>query len=157
MQPVHAAMSARVASSMSSSAITSETAKRPPGAGRGRPRASTSGLSPERLITQLEITTSTLASASGIVLDLPLSELDVLDPGLGWFARASVEHLVGHVEADRLAGRADAAGGDQHVDPAAGAEVENGLACAQIGDGGRVPQPSEAIVAVSGIACSPSP
>ncbi len=31
MQPVYACMSARVASCMSSSAITSETAKRPPG------------------------------------------------------------------------------------------------------------------------------
>ena len=48
-----------------------------------------------------------------------------------------VEHLVGHVDADRLAGRADAAGGDQDVGAGAGAEVEHGLALAQVGDGGR--------------------
>ena len=66
MQPVYACMSARVASSMSSSAITSETAKRPPGRRTRATSRSTLGLSPERLITQLEITTSTLASGSGI-------------------------------------------------------------------------------------------
>ena len=65
MQPVQACMSALVCSSMSGSAITSETANRPPGRSTRAASASTLGLSPERLITQLEITTSTLASGSG--------------------------------------------------------------------------------------------
>ena len=65
MQPVQAAMSARVCSSMSGSAITSETANRPPGRSTRAASAMTLGLSPERLITQLEMTTSTLASGSG--------------------------------------------------------------------------------------------
>ena len=54
------------------------------------------------------------------------------------FSRASVEHLVGHVQPVRLAGRVRPLGGEQHVDPAAGTEVEDGLALAQLGDRGRV-------------------
>ncbi len=65
MHPVQAAMSARVASSMSGSAITSETANRPPGRSTRAASRSTSALSAARLITQLEITTSTLPSGSG--------------------------------------------------------------------------------------------
>ena len=91
------------------SAITSETAKRPPGRSTRAASRSTCVLSAERLITQLEITTSTLASGSGIASMWPLSELDVLDAGLGRVGPRELEHLVGHVEADRLAGRADAA------------------------------------------------
>ena len=66
MQPVHSCMSARVASSMSGSAITSETAKRPPGRSTRAVSASTLRLSALRLITQFEITTSTDSSGSGI-------------------------------------------------------------------------------------------
>jgi Fe-S-cluster-containing dehydrogenase component len=66
MQPVHSAMSARVAASMSGSAITSDTANRPPGRSTRAVSRSTRDLSAARLITQLEITTSTLASGSGI-------------------------------------------------------------------------------------------
>ena len=57
---------------MSASAITSETANRPPGRSTRAASASTLGLSPERLITQLEITTSTLASGSGSSSRYPL-------------------------------------------------------------------------------------
>ncbi|HZI98232.1 MAG TPA: methyltransferase domain-containing protein [Actinomycetales bacterium] len=64
--PVHACMSARVASSMSVSAITSETANRPPGRSTRAASASTTRLSAARLITQLEMTTSTLASGNGM-------------------------------------------------------------------------------------------
>ena len=66
MQPVHCCMSARVASSMSSSAITSEIAKRPPGLSTRAVSRSTLRLSPARLTTQLEMTTSTVSSGSGI-------------------------------------------------------------------------------------------
>ena len=139
MQPVHAAMSARVASSMSGSAITSETANRPPGRSTRAASRSTCGLSAERLITQLEITTSTLASGERDVLEIALDELDVLHAGLGGVGARQLEHLVGHVEPDRLARRGDAPRGDQHVGTGAGAEVEHGLALAQLGDRGGHP------------------
>ena len=48
------------------------------------------------------------------------------------------EHLVGHVQPVCEAGRADAFGGEQHVDAATGAEVKDGFALVQFGDGGRV-------------------
>ena len=89
-------------------------------------------------MTQLEMITSTESSGSGIVLDRALDELDVLDPGLALVGAGQLEHLVGHVEAVGLAGRADAARREQDVDPAAGAEVEDRLALVQVGDRGRV-------------------
>ncbi len=66
MQPTYAARSARVASSMPGSAITSVTANRPPGLSTRATSRSTRGLSVERLITQLERTTSTLLVGSGM-------------------------------------------------------------------------------------------
>ena len=138
-QPTYCAMSARVASSMSGSAITSETAKRPPGLSTRAVSRSTRGLSVERLITQFESTTSTLtASGSGIASIWPLSQRDVLDAGLGLVRAREVEHLVGHVEPVRDAGRGDAAGREQHVDPAAGAEVEHDVAGAEVDHRERV-------------------
>ena len=91
-------------------------------------------MSPDRLITQFEITTSTASSGQRDRLDRPLQELDVLDARLPLVVAGELEHLVGHVEAEGLAGRADAARGQEHVDPAAGAEVEHGLSRVQIGD-----------------------
>ena len=98
-------MSARVASSMPSSAITSETAKRPPGRSTRAASASTTRLSAARLITQLEMTTSTERVGQRDLLDVALEELDVLDAGRGRVGAREREHLVGHVEPDRLAGR----------------------------------------------------
>src|SRR6202042_837415 len=64
-----------------------------------------------------------------------LDELDVLDArGLGVRAR-EVEHLVGHVEPDRLAVRSDPAGGDQHVGAGARSEVKDNLALVERSDG----------------------
>ena len=71
------------------------------------------------------------------VLDVALDELDVVDARFGGVRAGELEHLVGHVEPDRLAARADAAGGDQHVGAGAGAEVEHRLALVQVGDRGR--------------------
>jgi hypothetical protein len=51
--------------------------------------------------------------------------------------RGELEHLVGHVQSDRLARLADALGGDQDVCSGAGPEVEDGLALVQVGDSGR--------------------
>ena len=88
-------------------------------------------------MTQLEMTTSTERVGQRDVLDVALDELDVLDAGLGGVGAREVEHLVGHVQADGLAGRADAAGADEHVGAGARAEVEHGLALVQVGDRGR--------------------
>ena len=128
----------RVASSMSGSATTSLTAKRPPGRSTRAASRNTRGLSAERLITQLLMITSTDASGSGISSIVALEELDVLGPGLALVLARELEHLVGHVEAVGLAGRTDALRREQHVQPAAGPEVEHRLALVQLGDGGGV-------------------
>ncbi|HEV7882285.1 MAG TPA: hypothetical protein VGO81_01880 [Solirubrobacteraceae bacterium] len=65
MRPVQCAVSARVASSTSASAMTSAIATRPPARRTCAASRNTRALSPHRLMTQLEITTSTLASGSG--------------------------------------------------------------------------------------------
>ena len=89
-------------------------------------------------MTQLLMTTSIDSARQRDRLDVALEELDVGRAGLGRVALGEREHLVGHVEAERAAGRADALRGEQDVDPAAGAEVEDALALVQVGDGDRV-------------------
>ena len=86
--PSTAACRARVASSMPGSAITSETANRPPGRSTRATSRSTAGLSPERLITQFEITTSTRRVGERDLLDVALHELDVRSPGRDRRSRA---------------------------------------------------------------------
>ena len=58
-------------------------------------------------------------------------------PAVGGVGAREREHLVGHVEPDGAAARADAAGADEDVGAGAGAEVEHGLARVQVGDRGR--------------------
>ena len=72
------------------------------------------------------------------LLDHALEEDRVRDAGLRRVRAREREHLVGHVEPVREAGRADAPRREDHVDPAAGAEVEHRLALVQLGDRGRV-------------------
>ena len=88
-------------------------------------------------MTQLEMITSTLASRERQLLDVALDELDVRDARLARIGPRELEHLVCHVQPDRLAARSDPPGRDQHVRAAARPEVENGLALVQIGDSGR--------------------
>ena len=95
-------------------------------------------MSTERLITQFEIATSTDSAGSGIDLDHALEEDRVPDPRLGGVPLRQREHLVGHIEPVGASGRADALGGEDHVDPAARAEVEHGLALAEVRDRGRI-------------------
>ena len=71
------------------------------------------------------------------VLEVALDELDVGDARLGRVRPREREHLVGHVEPDRLARRAHAPRADQHVGAGARAEVEHRLALVQVGDRGR--------------------
>ena len=92
-------------------------------------------------MTQLEMTTSTEASSSGICFDAAVEELDVRRPGLGGVAAGQLEHLDGGVESVGEAGRADPTGRQQHVDAAARAEVQHGVTGLQVGDGDRVAAP----------------
>ena len=84
-------------------------------------------------MTQLEMMTSTELSGSGMFSISPLRNSTLVDAGLALIFAGEGEHVVGHVEAVGLAGGADAPRGEQHIDAAAGAEVEHGLARA----GGR--------------------
>ena len=136
MQPVHCCMSARVASSMSGSAITSDTAKRPPGRSTRAASRSTAALSAARLITQFEMTTSTLASGSGSPrapragtrrcphLPRPRSGARGRAPG-------------GHVQPEHPSTACDPARGDQHIGTGPGSKVQHGLTGAQLGHRGR--------------------
>ena len=71
------------------------------------------------------------------VLDVALQELGVLGARLVRVAPGQLEHLVGHVEADRPAGRAYPPCRDEDVGAGPRTEVEHRLALVQIGDGGR--------------------
>ena len=88
MHPVHCSMSCRVSSSMSGSAMTSLTAKRPPGFRTRADSRNTAGLSPERLITQLEMITSTESSGSGTSSIVPLTNSTFSTPASRWLRRA---------------------------------------------------------------------
>ena len=89
-------------------------------------------------MTQFEMTTSTDASAERDLLDRAVEELDVARAGVGCVAAGELEHLDGGVEPVGETGRADPAGRQEHVDPAAGAEVQHDLARMEVGDGDRV-------------------
>ena len=89
-------------------------------------------------MTQFEMITSTELSGSGMCSISPFRNVDVLEAALALVLLRDGQHLVGHVEAERLARRPDAARREQHVDAAAGAEVEHGFAGLQLGERGRV-------------------
>ncbi len=74
-------------------------------------------------------------------LDVPLEELDVGGAGLERIGTREGEHLVRHVEAVCLAGGPHAVRGEQHVDPATGAEVEHHFTLVQFGERGRIAAP----------------
>ena len=111
---------------------------RPPGRRTRAISANVASLSPDRTMTQFEMTTSTEASSSGICSMVPWRNSTLRRTGLGGVAAGEVEHLDGGVEPVGEAGRADPPGRQQHVDAAAGAEVQHGVAGLQVGDGDRV-------------------
>ena len=126
---------------------TSETANRPPGFRTRKASCNTRSLSPERLITQLEMITSTRIVGQRDVLDFAFEKFDVLNAALALVLARERQHFVGHVEAVGLAGGADAAGGQQHIDAAARAEIEDRFAGLQLGQRGGV------AAAERGLAC----
>ena len=71
-------------------------------------------------------------------LDLALEELDVGGAGLGGVGAGQGQHLLGHVQPVGLAGGADPPGAQEHVDPAARAQVQDGLALVELGHRGGV-------------------
>ena len=103
MQPVNVPCAARSVGESPSSATMSLTPIRPPGRRTRAISAKTAPLSAARLMTQLLMTTSTSPSVDGQCLDGSLPELDVRDAGLPRVRLGEVEHLLGHVDADRAA------------------------------------------------------
>ena len=79
-------------------------------------------------MTQFEMMTSTELSGSGICSISPFRNSTLATTGLPLIVPGQREHVVGHVETVGLARRADAARREQHVDAAAGAEIEHDLA-----------------------------
>ena len=75
---------------------------------RGTPRPAPRSLSADRLITQLEMMTSTDSSGSGICSISPFRNSTFVDAGLPLVLAGQGQHLVRHVEAVGLAGRAHA-------------------------------------------------
>ena len=116
----------------------SDTAKRPPGLSTRKASRSTRSLAAERLITQFEMMTSTVLSGSGMFSIWPFKNSTFSTPALRLFslARASIPSV--NIETVGLACGSDASGREQDVDPAARAEVEDGLARVELGKGRRI-------------------
>jgi hypothetical protein len=68
------------------------------------------------------------------VLDVVVQELGVGDPGLRGVLAGQGDHVRCGVQAVCFPARGDPAGGQEHVDAAAGAEVQHGLPGMQFGD-----------------------
>ena len=101
----------------------SETANLPPGLRTRKASEITLGLSVERLMTQLEITTSTWSFGQRDLLDVALEELHVLDSRLGLVFLGQLKHFVGHIQTVSFPSRRDPPGREQHVYAAAASEV----------------------------------
>ena len=67
-------------------------------------------------------------------LDRAADEFDVVDARVGGIPDGESQHLVGHVDAEGTARGTHTTGREDHVDPAAGAEVEDALTLAELGD-----------------------
>ena len=76
--------------------------------------------------------------ALGRVLDVAAPELDGGGAGEFGVAARESEHVLAGVDPVDAPGGADAAGGEQYVEAAAGAEVEHDVAFGEVGDGDGV-------------------
>ena len=111
---------------------------RPPGRRTRAISANTARLSAARLTTQLLMTTSIDSAGRGSASMWPLRNSTLVAPAWAALRLGEGEHLVGHVDPERATGRPDPLGGQEDVDAATGAEVEDALARVEVGDGGRV-------------------
>ena len=116
---------------------------------RGAASRMTLGLSPERLITQLEMTTSTAESGKGHRLDVALEELDVLDAGVRGVVAGELEHFVSHIQPYRPSAGPHALGADQYVRAGARAEVDTVSPSCRSATAVGTPHPSDAPMAVA--------
>src|SRR6266540_3190134 len=88
-QPTHSSMLLRIAGGTSPRTTTSETAKRPPGRSTRKASFSTRSLSPDKLITQFEMMTSTELSGSGMCSISPFRNFTLVKPLLRRLSSAS--------------------------------------------------------------------
>ena len=72
------------------------------------------------------------------VFNFAFQKFDVFNARFALVFVGESQHLVGHVESIGFAGGADAPGGEQHVDAAARAEIENGFARLQFRERRRI-------------------
>ena len=68
----------------------------------------------------------------------PLRNSTLVAPAWAALRLRERQHLVGHVDPERATGRPDPLGGEQDVDAATGAEVQDTLAGMEVGNGRRV-------------------
>ena len=113
---------------------TSEIASRPPGFSTRNASRNTCALSGTRLITQLEMMTSPVPSATGRCSSSPSRNSTLAAPTRGGVVARLAQHLVGHVDADHAALGPDLPRGEQAVEAGAAAEIDQHLARLQRGD-----------------------
>ncbi len=138
MHPVHSSMSRRTSSGIRPRATMSATASRPPGFNTryaSLEHAPFVGRKVDHAVRYHDVDRS---AGERDVLHLALQELDVFHAGLLLIRARDLEHLVGHIETVRLSRRADAPGREDHVDTAAGSEIEDDFARLELGERGRV-------------------
>ena len=126
---------------MSASAMTSETANRPPGRRTRAASAKTLRLVPREVYDAIRDHDVDGGVRERDLLDRPLQPLDVVGARAALVLACEIEHLVGHIDPIGLAGRPHPTGREQHVDATARTEVENRLALVELGDRGRVAAP----------------
>ena len=105
MQPTQSNMLCRTSSGTTPLTTTSDTAKRPPGLRTRKASRRTRDLSAERLMTQLEMTTSTDSFWQRNVLYLTLKKLNIVSPCLSLIFSCEGEHVIRHVETIGLTSR----------------------------------------------------
>ena len=148
----------RISAGTSPRTTTSETAKRPPGLSTRNASASTRSLSPDRLMTQFEMITSTALSGSGMFSISPFRKCTLVRPLLRLFssAKASIWSVMSRPKA-RPVGPTRLAESSTSMPPPEprSSTVSPGCNCASaVG----LPQPSDASKACSGTSldCSAS-
>src|SRR5271157_5334645 len=151
MHPTHSSTLSRTCRGTSPCTTTSNTAKRPPGFSTRKASRSPRSLSAERLMTQLEIITSTELSDRGIFSISPLRNSTFSTPALRWFsrARASISSVMSSPYALPVGPTRCAESSTSMPPPEPRSRtVSPGLSSAKaVG----LPQPSEAFTASSGI------
>lgn len=90
-------------------------------------------------MTRFEITTATKSAGSGICSITPLRKGTFVTPAPAGVALRESEHLIRHVKAVNGPAFTDLPRGQDHIDAATRAEIEDRLALPQLRDGDRVP------------------